>query len=99
MIWLKLDCLNPDLQQVKIAPTGKTPETGAASCAGIFAGPAHPPGCGAMPSEGIEGDEWGAYVTLSRIAGTNAGSPTGREPYGDRGPVVVAGVMTCQGGR
>ena len=20
-----------------------------------------------MPSEGIEGDEWGAYVTLSRI--------------------------------
>ena len=41
-----------------------------------------------MPSEGIEGDEWGAYVTLSRIAGTNAGSPTGREPYGDTGPVV-----------
>ena len=52
-----------------------------------------------MPSEGIEGDEWGAYVTLSRIAGTNAGSPTGREPYGDTGPVVVAGVTTCQGGR
>ena len=51
-----------------------------------------------MPSEGIEGDEWGAYVTLSRIAGTNAGSPNGREPYGDTGPVVVAGVTTCQGG-
>ncbi|HTQ89708.1 MAG TPA: reverse transcriptase/maturase family protein [Streptosporangiaceae bacterium] len=51
-----------------------------------------------MPSEGIEGDEWGAYVTLSRIAETNAGSPNGREPYGDRGPVVAAGVTTCQGG-
>ena len=51
-----------------------------------------------MPSEGIEGDEWGAYVTLSRISETNAGSPTGREPYGDTGPVVVAGVTTCQGG-
>ena len=51
-----------------------------------------------MPSEGIQGDEWGAYVTLLRIAGTNAGSPTGREPYGDTGPVVVAGVTTCQGG-
>jgi hypothetical protein len=51
-----------------------------------------------MPREGIEGDEWGAYVTLSRIAGTNAGSPNGREPYGDTGPVVVAGVTTCQGG-
>src|SRR5208283_5719846 len=28
-----------------------------------------------MPSEGIEGDEWEAYVTLLRIAETNAGSP------------------------
>src|SRR5580693_2449551 len=45
-----------------------------------------------------QGNGWGAYVTLSRIAGTNAGSPTGREPYGDTGPVVVAGVTTCQGG-
>src|ERR1700737_4756607 len=30
---------------------------------------------------------------------TNVGSPTGREPYGDTVPVVVAGVTTCQGGR
>ncbi len=51
-----------------------------------------------MPREGIEGDEWGAYVTLLRIAGTNAGSPTGREPYGDTGPVLVAGITTCRGG-
>ena len=28
-----------------------------------------------------------------------AGSPTGREPYGDGVPIVVAGVTTCQGGR
>src|SRR6476646_10008606 len=28
----------------------------------------------------------------------NVGSPTGREPYGDRVPVVVAGVTTCQSG-
>jgi hypothetical protein len=27
------------------------------------------------------------------------GSSKGREPYGDGGPVVVAGVTTCQGGR
>ena len=27
------------------------------------------------------------------------GSPKGCEPYGDRVPVVVAGVTTCQGGR
>jgi len=52
-----------------------------------------------MPSEGIEGDEWDAYVTLTRARGTNVGSPTGREPHDDGGPVVVAGVTTGQGGR
>jgi len=52
-----------------------------------------------MPSEGIEGDEWDAYVTLLRTTRTNVGSPTGREPYGDGVPVVVAGVTTGQGGR
>jgi group II intron reverse transcriptase/maturase len=30
---------------------------------------------------------------------TNAGSPNGRESYGDGGLVVVAGVTPCQGGR
>src|SRR6266567_6847254 len=30
---------------------------------------------------------------------TNAGSPKGRESYGDGGLVVVAGVAPCQGGR
>jgi len=32
-----------------------------------------------MPNEGIQGDEWGAYVMLGRATGTNVGSPTGRE--------------------
>ena len=58
-----------------------------------------PPGNGAIPDQGIQGDEWGAYVTLSRTTRTNAGSPVGREPYGDGGPVVVAGVTTGRGGR
>lgn len=52
-----------------------------------------------MPSEGIEGDEWDAYVTLPRTTRTNVGSPTERELYGDGGPVVVAGVTTGRGGR
>jgi hypothetical protein len=34
-----------------------------------------------------------------RQAGTNAGSPAGREPYGDGVLVVVAGVTSGQGGR
>jgi len=52
-----------------------------------------------MPSEGIQGDEWDAYVTLERTTETNVGSPTGCEPYGDGGPVVVAGATPGQGGR
>ncbi len=35
----------------------------------------------------------------TRMTETNVGSPTGREPYGDTVPVVVAGVTPCQGGR
>ena len=46
-----------------------------------------------MSSEDIQGDEWDAYVTLLRTTGTNAGSPTGRELYGDGVLVVVAGVF------
>jgi hypothetical protein len=52
-----------------------------------------------MPSEGIQGDEWDAYVALGRMTRMNVGSPTGREPHGDGGLVVVAGVTTGQGGR
>jgi hypothetical protein len=32
-----------------------------------------------MPHEGIQGDEWDAYITLLRTTVTNVGSPTGRE--------------------
>jgi len=52
-----------------------------------------------MSSEDIQGDEWDAYVALERTAETNVGSPTGREPYGDGGPVVVVGVTPGQGRR
>jgi len=41
---------------------------------------------GAMPSEGIQGDEWDAYLTLLRTTRMNVGSPTGRESYGRRRP-------------
>ena len=30
---------------------------------------------------------------------TNVGSPKGREPYGDGGPIVVVGITPYQGGR
>lgn len=47
--------------------------TGAALCVGLFRWPAQLPQRGAMPSEGIQGDEWGAYVRLLRIAGRKHG--------------------------
>ena len=58
-----------------------------------------PSGLGAMPSEGIQGDEWDAYLTLPRATTTNVGSPTGCEPQGDGGLVVVAGVTPGRGER
>jgi len=60
---------------------GAAPETGAAPCGDIAFLSPQPPERGALPSEGNQGDEWGAYVTLGRATGTNAGSA-----YGARAP-------------
>jgi hypothetical protein len=89
----------PISRRRKVTSAGKTPETGAMLCDGIVEGPLQPPEHGAMPNEGIKGDEWDAYVTLGRATGTNAGSPPGREPYGDGVPIVVVRVTQHQGGR
>jgi len=32
-----------------------------------------------MPNEGIQGDEWDAYVALHRMTETNVGSPAERK--------------------
>jgi len=45
-------------------PTGKMHETGAVSCAGLESWPGATSVARAMPREGIQGDEWTAYVTL-----------------------------------
>src|SRR5512143_4110135 len=92
-----LEAQSPDDE--KYHPPEMTPETGAASCPDFTTWSGQPPGRRAMPSEGIKGDEWAAYVVLLCTTGTNAGSPVGREPHGDGAPVVVAGVTTGQGGR
>ena len=48
----------------------------------------------------MQGDEWDAYVVLDTFRlERNAGSPTGREPYGDGVLGVVDGVTTVQGAR
>src|SRR5664279_313973 len=65
VIWRKLNCLKPNLQKVQVAhPPEKTPVTGASPCSRFQRCLPQPFGVGAMPSEGIQGDEWAAYVTL-----------------------------------
>jgi hypothetical protein len=64
-----------------------------------FAWLSQPSGRGALPSEGNQGDESDAYVTLGRTTETNAGLPTGREPHGYGVPIVVVRFTPHQGGR
>src|SRR5664280_2879422 len=52
--------------------------------------------CPARAFKEMSGPPKPRYTRMTRA---NMGSPKGREPYGDRVPVVVAGVTTCQGGR
>ena len=52
-----------------------------------------------MPNEGIQGDEWGAYVTLDTYDQDEHGIAYGARALWRRRPVVVAGVTTGQGGR
>ena len=46
--------------------------------------PGQPPGRGAMPSEGIQGDEWGAYITLVTYDKDEHGIA-----YGTRAPMAT----------
>jgi hypothetical protein len=89
------NCLNPNLQRVQRRTHRNDVWDRCRTGGGLMVWPPHLPGGGAMSSEDIQGDEWGAYVTLARTAETNMGSPTGRESYGDGVPVVVAGVTAC----
>ena len=60
---------------------------------------AYPPLDGRLVANQFKGTN-GAPTSRSNVHHRrNAGSPTGREPYGDGVPVVVAGVTTAQGAR
>ena len=47
-------------RRCKDPSAGKTLVTGAAPCDDIFRGLSQPSECGALPSEGNQGDEWDA---------------------------------------
>jgi hypothetical protein len=93
-----------------VASAGKTSDTGAASCVSmrlwltqpsgeVNAYSPDPSGAGRSPVRGFKEMSGAPKSRSIRMTKTNVGSPTGREPHGDGGPVVVAGVTTCQGGR
>jgi Domain of unknown function (DUF4277) len=78
---------------------GKTPVTGAVSCIGMVMWPVHLRDAERFPVRELKEMSGTPKSRSTRMARTNVGSPKGREPYGDAGPVVVAGVTSCQGGR
>jgi hypothetical protein len=101
VIWLRLDCLNPNLQQMQVVTSaGKTPVIPAP-----YPAPANADGRGKLldmgrcPVRALKEMSGEPKSRSIRTARTNVGSPEGREPYGDGGPVVVVRVTPHQGGR
>jgi hypothetical protein len=97
-VWRKLDCLNPNLQRQQFTATGTAPETGARRDRGRTGSPWSTFAAGAMPNEGIEGDErgaWAALIVCQRRTWDHRPSTAG----GDGVPVVVAGVTPGRGER
>ncbi|MFF0011355.1 ISAs1 family transposase [Streptomyces sp. NPDC005374] len=97
-VWRRLDSLNPNLQRQQFTATGTAPETGARRDRGRTGSPWSTFAAGAMPNEGIEGEEWGAWVALivcQRRTWDHRPSTAG----GDGVPVVVAGVTPGRGER
>ena len=90
VIWRELHCPNPKFQRCNGTPAATTPACGAIDNRRAGLSRWRPSDRWAMENDSIQGTEWDAYVTLGRSASRNAGSPTGREPYGD-GVLVVAG--------
>jgi hypothetical protein len=70
----------------RLASAGKTPETGATLCDGIPLVSTQPSEHGALPSEGNQGDERDAYVTLGRMTGRTRDRLRGASPMATEGP-------------
>jgi len=69
-------------------------------CDGLVVRLLQPSERGALPSEGNQGDEWDAYVTLDAYGRDERGiTPQGASPEDDGVLVVVVGATTHQGGR
>jgi hypothetical protein len=95
----RLDCLNPSPQRRLERPSITAPRLrGHRDTPGAECRRNAPPGGrrGTTPIKGTNGAPTSRSTRRLRV---NAGSPTGREAYGDGAPIVVAGVTTGHGGR
>jgi hypothetical protein len=101
VIWLRLDCFNPNLQVMRIVTSvGKTPDTGARILhRHVLDGWCNLRDMGRCPVRAFKEMSGEPKSRSIRTARTNVGSPKGRQPYGDGGPVVVVRVTPHQGGR
>jgi hypothetical protein len=100
VIWRKLDCLNPNLQTTQRSVRRKDTRNRRHALRRGDTKPDAPSGRGALPSEGNQGDEWDAYVTLDTYDRDEHGiNPPGASLGGDGVPIVVVGATTHQGGR
>jgi hypothetical protein len=78
---------------------GKAPVTGANPVAASCRGRRNLQGMERCPVRAFKETNRTPKSRYIRTAGTNVGSPTGREPYGDGVPIVVVRVTSHQGGR
>ena len=78
---------------------GKTSVTGASPVAASYSGRCNLQNMERCPMRAFKDTNGTPKSRYTRIAGTNVGSPTGRESQGDGVPIVVVRVTPHQGGR
>jgi hypothetical protein len=86
VIWRRLDCVNPNPQVMKGRIRRNHARYRRRALPRLDTRTVATSRARTMPSEGMQGDEWDAYVTLSRTTRTNMGSPTGRQVLWRRRP-------------
>jgi len=90
-VWLKLDCLNLSFHGVNVPAEDTATVVLLPPMSGLFGCPVNASRRHGMPTRHFKGaneePNQTYYVQLAR----NAGSPTGRESYGDGDPIVVRG--------
>src|SRR5258708_39377428 len=96
----KLDCLNPNLQETQVSrPPERRLKPAPCRVLATKGGRRNLRGAERCPVRVFKEMSGAPKSRSTRMTGTNAGSPKGREPYGDAGPVVVVRVTPHQGGR